>query len=120
MFMADFAPQIALDPHFLLDDVAQASDLIVGQVTDARVRVDRRALQDLLTRGQPDAIDVRQRPSRRASRVEYQRLQCRAIVAAPSLRLALPRLMLRVRTNDAHDTAAPDNFAALAARLDGC
>ena len=37
------APQVALDRVLTVDDLAQAADLVLGQITHARVRVDVRA-----------------------------------------------------------------------------
>ena len=40
----DFPAQVALDPHFLVDDLANAIDFIISQVTHPRIRVDVGAL----------------------------------------------------------------------------
>ena len=53
----DFPTEVALDSHLLVDDLAQAIDLVVRQVTHPRVGIDIRAFQKLLACVQPNAID---------------------------------------------------------------
>jgi len=57
----DFPTQITLDPHLFVDDFANAVDLVIRQIPNARVRADIRALEQLLAGMQPDTKDIRQR-----------------------------------------------------------
>src|SRR5947199_173478 len=47
-----------LGARHLVDDLAQARDLFVGEILDARVGVDAGRLHELLSRGVADAGDV--------------------------------------------------------------
>src|SRR5205807_2327640 len=65
----DLAPQVALDEDFLrgrhpVDDLAEASDLLLAEVLGSRVRVDARALDHLLGGRVADARDVRESDDR--------------------------------------------------------
>jgi hypothetical protein len=56
----DFSPEVALDSHFLVDDVPYAIDLVVRQIPHSRIGIHIRALEESLARVEPDAKDVRQ------------------------------------------------------------
>jgi hypothetical protein len=56
----DFAAKVTLDPHLLVDDFANAIDLVVRQVPDACVRVHIRAFKELLAGVESDAEDIGQ------------------------------------------------------------
>lgn len=56
----DFPAEVAFDHHFLLDNVPEARNLIVGEISYPRIGTDPRTLQHLLARGEPDAVDVGQ------------------------------------------------------------
>jgi hypothetical protein len=55
-----FAPEIALDAVFLVNDLAQAIDFIVSQVADACIRVDPGSLQQVLAGVKPNPVNVGQ------------------------------------------------------------
>jgi hypothetical protein len=57
----DFTTQISFDPHLLVDNFANAVDLVVRQIPHARIRAHIRALEQLLAGMEPDAKDVWQR-----------------------------------------------------------
>ena len=57
---SDFTPQVTLDPHFLVDDFANAVDLIVSQIPHARVRAHIRAFKELLAGVESNAEDIGQ------------------------------------------------------------
>ena len=57
----NFAPEIAFHAHLFVDDFADAVDFVVGQVAHARIRIDVRALEQLLARVQSNTEDVGQR-----------------------------------------------------------
>ena len=54
------AAEVALDGQRLLDDVAQAADLLLGEVAHVRVAVDARRLEHRVGRRAADAVDVGQ------------------------------------------------------------
>jgi hypothetical protein len=56
----DFTAQVTLDPHLLVDYLANAVDLIVRQVPHSRVRVHIRPLEELLASVESDAEDIGQ------------------------------------------------------------
>jgi hypothetical protein len=58
---SDFAAQVTLDPHLFVDDLANPVDLVIGQIPHAGVRIDIRALEQLLAGMEPDAKYIRQR-----------------------------------------------------------
>ena len=60
MFIADFAAQVALDPEFAVDQLADPQDLGIGQLADAPLLGDRELLADLPGTGPPDPEDVGQ------------------------------------------------------------
>ena len=57
---ADLAAEVTLDGQVAVDEVAQAVDLLVGQLAHPRVRVDAGLEQQLLARRRADAVDVLQ------------------------------------------------------------
>jgi hypothetical protein len=54
----NFAPEVTLNAIFFIDNFAQPEDFIVGQVTDARVRINTGSLQQGLTRVEPNSENV--------------------------------------------------------------
>ena len=54
----DFAPQVALDAHLLVDDVAEPIDFIVRQIAHPRIGTNVRSIQQLLAGRKPDPINV--------------------------------------------------------------
>src|SRR5262245_49060250 len=56
----DLTAKVALNLVAAVDDVAQAIDLLLGQVTDPGIRVDVRLGEDLLAGWQTDAEDIGQ------------------------------------------------------------
>jgi hypothetical protein len=116
---SDLATEVAFDAHFFVDHVTQSVDFIIGQVTHARIRIDARSRQELLTGTQPDTVDIGQggfdpllpwkvdsRNSRHSSN-PLHRLATR--------RLALTLLMPRVDANHAQHSVAADDLAFLTA-----
>src|SRR5207253_966909 len=59
--LGDVTPQVTLDLAVVIDVGAEAGDLFVGEIADARRGVDPGALADLPGRGAPDAEDVGER-----------------------------------------------------------
>ena len=106
------ATQVALDLVAPVDQLAEPVDLLLGEVADAGVRVDVRLGQDLLARGQAEAIDV--------GKGDFDALLARNVDAGdPCHRLPLPLLVLRIGADDHHGAVAADDFAIVAACLDG-
>src|SRR5262249_20021793 len=96
-------------------DVAQPVDLVFGQVTHTRVRIDVGLGQDLLAGGQADAEDIGQ--------ADFNPLFTRDVDAGNArhlLLLALALLVLGVAADNHHHSVATDDLAALTARLDRC
>jgi hypothetical protein len=56
-----FTAQITLDPHLLVDNVANAVDFIVSQIPHTRIRAHIRPVEELLAGVEPDSKDIRQR-----------------------------------------------------------
>ncbi len=54
----DLAPEVALYPHFFINNLADPVDFVVSQISDPSIRIDVRPLQQLLARVQTDAKDV--------------------------------------------------------------
>ena len=118
----DFTPQIALDPHLLVDDFANAVDFVVRQIPHARVRVDIGALEELLTGMEPNPEDIWQR---RLNTLVARKIDSRNSrhVASPlgpreRGRLALPLLVPRIDANHPNHAVAPDDLALFAAASD--
>jgi hypothetical protein len=112
-------PEIAFDPHFFIDDVTQAIDLIVRQVPNPGVRIDSGSLEKLLTRVQSDTVDVRQCsfdslvPGKINSRNSGHILS--PLPCLPGDSLALPLLMPRIDANHPEHSVAPNDLAFLTA-----
>src|SRR5256714_4427413 len=109
------AAEVALDLEVLVDVLAELRDLVVGEVTDLRVRREPEGGGDLPRRGGPDAVDVRQ--------PDLEPLLVRQVhsgdACQPTL-LPLSLLVTRIRADD-HGRAVPlDDAAPLAHGLDGC
>jgi hypothetical protein len=47
---SNLAAEVAFNPHFLVDDVAQAVDFVIRQVSNPCVRVDTGSSEKLLAR----------------------------------------------------------------------
>ena len=56
----DFSPEVALDSHLFVDDVAYAIDLVVRQITHSRIGVNVRTLEQFLARMESNTKDVRE------------------------------------------------------------
>jgi hypothetical protein len=56
-----FTTQISLDPHLLVDNLANTVDFVVSQIPHTRIRAYVRAFEKLLTSVKPDTEDIRQR-----------------------------------------------------------
>src|SRR4029453_8186528 len=54
----DLPTEVTLDLEAAVDHLAEAVDLVLGEVPDARVRVDAGLLEDLLAGGQPHPVDI--------------------------------------------------------------
>ena len=106
------ATEVALDLVAPIDQLAEAVDLLLGEITDAGVRIDVRLRQDLLAGRQADPIDVRER--------HFDALLTRDIDTGDAChRLPLPLLVLGIGADDHHGAVATDDFAVVAACLDG-
>jgi hypothetical protein len=111
--------EITLNPHFLIDDVAQAIDFIVRQVPNPGVRIDSGASEKLLARMQSDAIYVRQSsfdsliPGKVNSRNSGHVLSPQRCLPGDSL--ALPLLMPRIDADHSQHSVAPNDLAFLTA-----
>src|SRR4029453_18294158 len=108
----DFPPEVALDLVTPIDELAEPVDLLFGQVTGPRVGVDVRLRQDLLGGRKADPEDVREG--------DFDPLLAGDVDAGDAChRLPLPLLVLRVGADDHHGAVTSDDFAVVAARLDG-
>lgn len=120
----DLTPEIALHPHLFVDNLADAVDLVVCQVTHARVGIDVGALEELLTSMQSNAIDIWQsRLDPLVARKINSRNSRHAVSPFRPLsrgRLALPLLVPWVDANHPDNAVAPDNLALLAAARYRC
>jgi hypothetical protein len=114
----DFPAQIAFDPHLLVDDLADAIDLIVGQIAHSRIRADIRPLEKLLARMQPNTEDIGQRRFDSLISREIDSRNSRHVLSPLRPRktglLALPLLVPWIDANHPHHTLAPDDLALLA------
>jgi hypothetical protein len=114
----DFATQVALDPHLFVDDLANPIDLIIRQITHARVRIDIRALEQLLARMQPDAKDIRQRRLNPLIARKIDSCNSRHVTSPLSPRergrLTLTLLVPWIDANHPNYALASDDFAILA------
>ena len=113
----DFTTQIALDPHLLVDDLANAVDLVVCQVAHPRIRAHIRALEESLAGMEPDAKDIGQR---RLNALVARKIDpCNSRHVTSPLgprergRLTLPLLVPRIDANHPHNAFAPDDLAFL-------
>ena len=115
----DFPAQIALDAHFLVDDVTNAVDFVVSQVTHSCIRVDIGALEKLLARMQPNPEDVRQRRLNTLFAREIDSRNSRHVLSPLNPQkcglLALSLLVPWVDANHPHHSLASNDFALLAA-----
>jgi hypothetical protein len=108
----DLAPQVPFDLVAAVDQLAEPVDLLLGEVPYPGVRVDVRLRQDLLARRQTDPEDV--------GESDLDALLARNVDAGDTgLRLPLPLLVLRVGADDHHGAVPTNDFAVVAARLDG-
>src|SRR5690606_34291622 len=57
----DLTAKIALDAVLLVDNLAQAIDLIIGQVAHAGIRIDSGPLEQNLARVQTNAVNIGKR-----------------------------------------------------------
>ncbi len=111
----DFATQIALDPHLFVDDLANPVDLVISQIPHARIRVDIRALEQLLAGMEPDAKDIGQR--RLDPLIAWKIDSCNSRHVASPLgprqrgRLTLTLLVPRIDANHPNDTLPSDDLA---------
>jgi hypothetical protein len=113
----DFATQISLDPHLLVDDFANPIDLVIGQIPHARVRINVCALEQFLAGMEPDAKDIWQR--RLDSLVARKIDTCNSRHVASPLgphergRLTLPLLVPWINANHPNDALASNDLALL-------
>ena len=113
----DFATQVSLDPHFFVDDFANPIDLVIRQISDASVRVDIRALEQLLAGMESDAKDIRQR--RLDPLIARKIDSCNSRHVASPLgprkrgRLTLPLLVAWIDANHPNDAFASNDLALL-------
>jgi hypothetical protein len=56
----NFSTEVALDAHLLVDDLANAIDLVVRQIAHASIGAHIRPLEQFLARMEPNTKDVRQ------------------------------------------------------------
>src|SRR5215218_1567724 len=54
----NLAPEVALDTHFLVDDVSEAVHFFIGQIANSRIWIDGGPHQKLLASVQTDTVDV--------------------------------------------------------------
>ena len=109
----DLTPQVAFHLDLAVDGFAQLLLFVFAEILDARVRIDARALQDLMRRRKPDAVDV--------GKCDLDALLARKIDAGDaSHNLSLYLLVLGVDlADDADLTLATDDDAFFANALDG-
>src|SRR5262249_23312177 len=106
------ATEIALDLELGLEDVADATDLVLVEAVGPLVERDVSLLQDLPAQRLADPVDVRER--------NLHPLVAREVDACDTSHgLALPLLVLGVvRADHAHDALAPDDLALVTNLLD--
>jgi hypothetical protein len=106
------ATEVALDLELRVDVVAELRDLLVGQVTDLRVRAQAELGGDLARRGLADPVDVGQ--------PDLEPLLVREVDSGDTrYDSALPLLVPRVAADD-HGRPVPlDHAAAFAHGFDG-
>jgi hypothetical protein len=113
----DLATEIALDAVLGLEQLADALDLVLGEILGLLVLGDPCLLADLLREGAADSVEVRKRV--RDVLVAGEVDACNASHDVfPFSRLTLALLMARVVTDDANDALAPDHLALVADLLD--
>ena len=117
------AAEVAFDPVFLVDDLSQAVDLFVGQITNSGIWIDPRALEKLLTGVESNAVDIRQRRldtllARKVDSGNSRHIGRPSIARIEQLSLAL--LVLRVRADHTNYAVPPDHLAFVAAPLNRC
>jgi hypothetical protein len=107
------AAQVTLDLERGLDVVADAGDLVVGEVAHPGVGADFEGGADLLAAGAPDAVDVGER--------DLQPLLAGDVYAGDACHqspLALALLVARVGADDLHAAMPADHLALLTDSLD--
>src|SRR4029079_4232690 len=104
--------KVTLDLDPAVDHLAQAVDLLLGQIAHPGVRVDAGRLEDLLAGRQSDAVDV--------GEGDLDPLPARDVDAGDTchVRLPLALLVLRIAADDHHGPVATDDLAVVATRLD--
>jgi hypothetical protein len=114
----DFPAQVTFDPHLLVDDLADAVDLIVSQIAHSCIWVDIRPLEKLLARMQPNPEDIGQRRLNPLISREINSRNSRHVLSPLHPRkcglLALALLVSWVDANHPDHALAPDDLALLA------
>jgi hypothetical protein len=121
----DLTSEVTFHAHFLVDNVAQAIDLVVGQFAHPRIWIDIRALEELLARMESYSVDIWQC---RLDALIARKIDSRYSrhVVSPLLRslmrkrLSLPLLVPRIHANHANDPVSPNDLAFFATASDGC
>ena len=111
--LADLLAQLAFDGEVLVDEVADAVDLVVGQVADLGVRGDAGLGADLLRGGAADAVDVAER---HVDLLVARNVDTRDTGHADLL--PLPLLVAGVRADNANDAFTAHDLALFTALFD--
>src|SRR4030095_11177746 len=107
----DLLAQIAFHAADLFDHTADLADVVFGEILDANVRTDAGRTEDVARPLSADAVDIRE--------PDLDALGAREITACNTRhRLSLPLLVLCVRADHSHHSAAADDFALVADPLD--
>ena len=108
----DVAPyltaEITLHRVLALHDRSQTQQLLISQVLHLNRRFDLRLRENFPSKGTADTVDIRQ--GKKCLLVVGDLNPC---YSCQTPLLALPLLMLRVRTNNTQPTMSPDNLAAI-------
>jgi hypothetical protein len=114
-----FTAQIALDPHFFVDNFANAVDLVVRQVPHAGVRVHVSPIEELLTGMESNSEDIGQRRLNTLVAGKIDPCNSRHVTSPLGPRergrLTLPLLVPRINANHPNHAMAPDDFALFTA-----
>jgi len=121
---SDFTPEIALDAHLFVDDLANAVDLIVSEVSYPSVGTDIGAFENSLTRMQTNSKDVWQSGLDTLIPRKIHSRNSRHVVSplrpCNRERLTLPLLVPWVDADHPDHALAPDDLALLAATSYRC
>lgn len=116
----NLSSKVTFNAVFLIDDLAEAVDLIVGQIAHTRVRVDPGPLEQDPAGVGADAIDIRKRSLNPLLARKVDSGNSRHIARSSNARterLALTLLMLGIRADHPDNSVPPNHLAFVASPL---